>query len=344
MNIENVDIKDLVLVGGGLFTLAIVLHGIWLAWRARKEPLRLEISHDLIPEEDEDDLAYLRGELPNGGGRPVRPLQKDLDFDSAAPVLLDPVETPEPASVETASETSPWPDDAPPEPQPDFSEELAEEWVEEEVVAPIRAGGAEPVLPDTGPIVAQDSRRSRSGERYGEHGESFSERGERVSEHKEPEPPRETRPAPADPGDQELLVINLFAPDNGSYRGESLLAAMRAQGLKFGEMNIFHRYDPLTRDLRFSVANVVEPGYFDLAEISDMVSPGLVFFMQLPGPDRPVEAVEDMLAITRAIADELGALLHDENMNVLTPQTMEHYRERVADFSRRRLSMRVGVA
>ena len=45
MNIENIDIKDLVLIGGGLFTLAIIVHGIWLpgahvrircAWRFRR--------------------------------------------------------------------------------------------------------------------------------------------------------------------------------------------------------------------------------------------------------------------------------------------------------------------
>lgn len=316
MNIENIDIKDLVLIVGGLFTLAIIVHGIWLAWRSRREPLRLDISQELVTE-DVDELELLRGELPNGGGRPVRPVQKDLNFDAPAPVLLDPVGAPEPVSAAPAPDATRWPGaEAPEEPETGLVEE----------VSPIRAGMAEPELPDIGPIVAQDSRRMQ-----------FAGRNES-------EPRRETHEAPADSGGQELLVINLFAPEGENFTGEALLSAMRAQGLKFGEMNIFHHRDPVTGAVRFSVANVVEPGYFDLAEITGLVSPGLVFFLQLPGPDHPVEAVEDMLRVTRAIADKLGAVLKDENMNDLTPQTAEHYRERVADHSRRRLSRRVGVA
>ena len=317
MNIENIDIKDLVLIGGGLFTLAIVVHGFWLAWRSRQEPLRLDISPDLLPE-DEDDLVRLRGELPNGGGRLVRPVQRDLNFDETVPVLLDPVTLPAAEETEPVADASRWADAESPE--------APETGVPNEEPPPIRAGIAEPQLPDTGPIVAQDPNRSRFGDR------------------RESEPPRDSRPAPADAGAGELLVINLFARDGEQFGGKAMLAAMRGQGLKFGEMNIFHRFDPVTRETLFSVANVVEPGYFDLAEIEDFVSPGLVFFLQLPGPEHPGETVEDMIRIARAIADELGAVLKDENMNVLTPQTAEHYRERVADFSRRRLSRRVGAA
>ena len=317
MIIENIDIKDLVLIGGGLFTLAIIVHGIWLAWRARQDPLRLDISPELLPEED-DDLSRLRGELPNGGGRPVRPVQKDLDFDEAVPVLLDPVVAPLPEAAEPVADASKWPEAGP-------ADAPEQGFVEEEPVR-IRAGIAEPDLPDTGPIVAQDPKRSRFGER------------------EESEPPMQTRQAPADSGGEELLVINLFAREGEQFTGEAMLASMRERGLKFGEMNIFHRFDPVTREVQFSVANVVEPGYFDLAEIADFVSPGLVFFLQLPGPEHPGETVEDMIRIARNIADDLGAVLKDDKMNDLTPQTAEHYRERVADFSRRRLSRRVGAA
>ena len=323
MNIDNIDIKDLVLIGGGLFTLGIVLHGIWLAWRSRRgERLRMEISPDLVPE-DEDELARLRGELPNGGGRPVKPLQGDFEFDDAVPLLLDPAGTP--AAAEPATDSASWPEQASPEaPEPEFGGGGPK---------PIRAAIEEPVMPDTGPIVAQDARRSRFA------GQMESEPSREASR----EQSREPRPAPVDAGGQELLVINLFAPDGQHFTGEAMLAAMRAQGLKFGEMNIFHRLDPATRAIQFSVANLVEPGFFDLAEISDFVSPGLVFFLQLPGPDHPGEAVEDFIRDARAVAGELGAVLKDENMNVLTPQTAEHYRERVADFSRRRLSRRAGA-
>ena len=316
MNIENIDIKDLVLVGGGLFTVAIIAHGIWLAWRTRQEPLKLDISRELVPDDDEEDeLARFRGELPNGGGRPVDPLQKDLDFESAVPVLLDPVETP-------AATAAPVAESARERAMGQAPAQAAN--ASDSEPAPIRSDtSSQSPLPDTGPIIAQDPKPSRSGPR-----------GDAAA-------PSETRAAPPDPGGEELLLINLMAPSGERFVGEALLAALRGQGLKYGEMNIFHRRDPETRQIQFSVANVLEPGTFDLAEISTFVSPGLVFFLQLPGPASPGDAIDSMLRITRSIAEELGAELKDENMTILTGQTVEHYRERVAEFSRRQLSVRV---
>jgi len=89
MNFESIDIRDLVLIGGGLFTVAIILHGIWLTWRSRRQPLRLDISPELVPDVD-DDMARYRGELPNGGGRLVDPMQKTLDFEHSPQARSDP--------------------------------------------------------------------------------------------------------------------------------------------------------------------------------------------------------------------------------------------------------------
>ncbi len=105
-------------------------------------------------------------------------------------------------------------------------------------------------------------------------------------------------------------------------------------------MNIFHRIDPLTKVARFSVANVVEPGMFDMAEMESFISPGLLFFLQLPGPERPSEVFEEMMRIAREIAENQGGEDRDEQRNLMIRQTVEHYRQRIADFSRKRMSKR----
>ena len=66
------DIKDFILIGGGLLIAAVVAHGFWIAWRDRRQDLRIDIKPDLIPD-DIDEMDRLRGELPNGGGRVVKP-------------------------------------------------------------------------------------------------------------------------------------------------------------------------------------------------------------------------------------------------------------------------------
>ena len=62
------DIKSWILLIGSLLIVAVVCHGFWTAYRSRREPFRLDIAPD-IPSNDIDDLALLRGELPNGGAR-----------------------------------------------------------------------------------------------------------------------------------------------------------------------------------------------------------------------------------------------------------------------------------
>jgi len=46
-------------------------------------------------------------------------------------------------------------------------------------------------------------------------------------------------------------------------------------------------------------------------------------------------AFDAMLLTAKNIAAELGGELKDENRSVMTGQTIEHYRERIRDFSRR---------
>ena len=139
---------------------------------------------------------------------------------------------------------------------------------------------------------------------------------------------------------QELIVLNVLAPTGTTYHGRSLVEAMQSQSLKYGDMNIFHRVDQKTKTKLFSVANALEPGTFDLSDLDDFQSSGVTFFMQLPAPNDPSIIFDLMLNTARNLVLELGGSLKDEQMSVLTGQTVEHMRQRIADFSRRRMSLR----
>ena len=132
--------------------------------------------------------------------------------------------------------------------------------------------------------------------------------------------------------------MNVLASPGQPYRGDSLFTVMSNHGMKFGDMNIFHRIEPLSKMVSYSAANVVEPGTFDLSEMDTFTSPGLCMFMQLPGPDNPLETFEHMLGVARAVCGALGGEIKDEHLNVITPQTVAHYQQRIQDFSRRRMA------
>ena len=47
-----------------------------------------------------------------------------------------------------------------------------------------------------------------------------------------------------------------------------------------------------------------------------------------------------MLSVAKSVVKSLGGDVRDEHRNVMTSQTEEHYRQRIVDFSRRRMSKR----
>ena len=99
-------------------------------------------------------------------------------------------------------------------------------------------------------------------------------------------------------------------------------------------MHIFHRHRDVDgrEQLEFSVANAVEPGTFDIDTMEDEQFAGITFFMKLPGPRDPLASLERMLTAGRRLAEGMNGDLKDEQHSVLTPQTMEHLRQRVQEF------------
>ena len=90
----------------------------------------------------------------------------------------------------------------------------------------------------------------------------------------------------------------------------------------------------------YSGAIISEPGNFELTAIETVTLSGLCFFLQLPGPIDPMSALEDMFETSKSLSIALRGDLKDEQRNLLTHQMKEHYRQRILDYSRRRMSKR----
>ncbi|WP_111657026.1 cell division protein ZipA [Isoalcanivorax indicus] len=165
----------------------------------------------------------------------------------------------------------------------------------------------------------------------------------RATAPREPAPREAARPAArAEPPRMapdllEVIVVHLIAPRGSRFDGRLLLEQLLENGLRFGDMNIFHchRREAGRDVLHFSMANAVEPGTFDIDHMESEAFAGVTFFLKLPGPGKPIAALEGMLETVRRLADALDGELKDEQRSVLTPQTMEHMRQRVQEFERR---------
>jgi cell division protein ZipA len=122
------------------------------------------------------------------------------------------------------------------------------------------------------------------------------------------------------------------------FAGPELLEAMVSQGLRYGDMDIFHRHE--SEDGRgqilFSAANMVVPGTFDLSAMEDFFTPGISMFLSLPIASDSLAAYNLMANTAQHIAEVLGGELKDENRSVMTRQTIEHGRQRVIEYERKR--------
>jgi len=137
----------------------------------------------------------------------------------------------------------------------------------------------------------------------------------------------------------EIVVINVMSRDGYTFSGDDLLQVLINAGLKFGEMNIFHKR--LGNDskslLVFSVANILNPGTFDLNNLDSFSTLGISLFLALPTAINNMDAFEQMLAVAQQVGSTLDGELKDDHRNVMTTQTIEHYRQRISDFELRQL-------
>ena len=143
----------------------------------------------------------------------------------------------------------------------------------------------------------------------------------------------------SDDGHKEILIIHVVARNQEGFKGPDLLQSILESGLRFGAMDIFHRHESMTGngDTLFSMANALNPGTFDLDDMDMFSTRAVCFFMALPGPRNSRQAFDLMIAAARKLAKELDGDLKDDRRSVLTAQTIEHYRQRIADFERQQL-------
>jgi len=299
-------LREWLIVVGVIVIVGVLIDGYRRVRSGSRGRIKMSIDkNQQFPENDRMD--YFSGELPNGGARVV-----NHAGESAVESAPEPVEQAVSAF--------------------DVAHELRPD--------PLFADDDEPQINESVDDVspAAESNQPSTFEAVAEAVAAPSPAVETV-----PEPAPKPEPAPQKSAFQEVeevIVMNVFAKDDSGFNGADLMRVILACGMRYGEMDIFHREEEGSGGVsQFSMANLVKPGTFDLDDMDHFSTPGVSFFLSLPGPKNSMKALDYMYETAQCMVKNLNGELKDEMHSAMTSQTIEHSREKVRDFERRQLSL-----
>ena len=281
-------------------------------------------SSSVIPAQAEDGFE---ASPERGADAPVIPPQAesrppiggaDGDFAASGPAA-EPAPEPEAPVAESEPE--------PAEPEPDPPGEAARDWETAPWADEPAAGPAAAAPPAPAPGLQQELN---------------AEPGQNYDLLDGIAPGRWSRSRPAlPPGvEPEIFLLHVFAKDEAGFSGADILQILLAYGMRFGEMDFFHRHADVSGrgGILFSAANMFNPGVFDLDAMAELRTRGLSFFARLPGPADSSRALQVMIETAQGVARDLDGEILDESRSAATAQTLEHLRERARDLERRLLA------
>lgn len=150
-----------------------------------------------------------------------------------------------------------------------------------------------------------------------------------VEEMPKTEPQVAEKPNPVNPS---FVMLYVVASENRGFNGSQLTKTLDELGFIFGKKQIYHRHVDLsiTSPVLFSVANIEQPGTFDLANIADFYTVGIALFMQLPSYGNATANLRMMIRAAKTIAQDLGGVVVTDQQEVLDDQAERDYLARVA--------------
>lgn len=133
----------------------------------------------------------------------------------------------------------------------------------------------------------------------------------------------------AGPEETAILVLNIESPER-PIAGNDLVRAVTESGMRFGAMDIFHHPglgNSSGGQPVFSMANLFEPGTFDIQRMDMFKTRGVSLFMQLPvqGLDGQV-ACELFVGSAERIAGALGCRLFNQMHQALSADDIDDMR------------------
>lgn len=117
-----------------------------------------------------------------------------------------------------------------------------------------------------------------------------------------------------------LANIIILPNSKEGFRGRAIGQAAVRQGMQFGAMNIFHMKNVHSVGCRhlFSLANLFQPGEFNLKTLDTFKTQGLILFMIVPCVHSPLKVFDKMVLTANGLCKILDGRMLDHERRPLT--------------------------
>ncbi len=185
-------------------------------------------------------------------------------------------------------------------------------------VIPLKSSEQSPSTPapakvvDATPTVADEREAATVPESRVEVAAAESAPADKFDELDKPAEPHASNEQPtAIPAVPAVIALHIVAKE-GEFIGAELVKAANLAAMRYGEMDIFHFLGATSGAVTFRMANMLEPGTFDLENLNGFTTPGVLLFMESGQQDELATSLESMIKVARSICDQLDGQLCDE--------------------------------
>lgn len=143
-------------------------------------------------------------------------------------------------------------------------------------------------------------------------------------------PEQETEKAPV----QDYIIIHIQTEEGLPMQGSSLLPLLLTLGFKYSDEGFFNRHEDASGQgpVLFRLANMFNPGTFDIDNMEQFQTEGVSLFMTLPCAGDSLPSFNMLHSAAKKIADEFSARILDHNREELDVSTVRQYVEKIREF------------
>lgn len=128
-----------------------------------------------------------------------------------------------------------------------------------------------------------------------------------------------------------LASINILSNSAAGFGGRAIDQAAHRIGMQYGVHNIYHMIgrEGSGQRVLFSLANLRQPGEFDLEKLAELKTPGVILFMIVPCVPDPGQAFARLAGAANSLCRLLDGRSADQEGRALTPDGLKAIRVQV---------------